>query len=62
MMLENKNYWKVENKGNKVGELMIYGVIDDVMSCGDEVTPETIDTEIKALGELDILNVYINSK
>ena len=60
-MLENKNYWKVENKGNKVGELMIYGVIDDVMSCGDEVTPETIDTEIKALGELDILNVYINS-
>lgn len=56
-----RNYWEVKAKANKVGELLLYGNISSESFWGDEVTPKTIDAELKALGELDVLNVYVNS-
>lgn len=54
-------YWEVRMKAEKIGELLLYGPISDAEFWGDEVTPTQIDAEIKALGELDTLNVRINS-
>ena len=54
-------YWEVKAKANKTGELLLYGEIASSQFWGDEVTPTQIDAEIKALGEIDTLNVYINS-
>lgn len=54
-------YWEVRSKADKTGELLLYGIIAGAQSWGDEVTPTQIDAELKALGELDVLNVYVNS-
>lgn len=54
-------YWEVRAKADKTGELLLYGIIAGAQMWGDEVTPTQIDAELKALGELDVLNVYVNS-
>lgn len=54
-------YWEVRMKGDRVGELLLYGTIASAKFWGDEVTPKQIDADLKALGELDTLNVHINS-
>jgi ATP-dependent Clp protease protease subunit len=54
-------YCEVRAKANKTGELLLYGDIASASYWGEEVTPKTIDDEIKALGEIDTLNVYVNS-
>lgn len=54
-------YWEVKAKANKTGELLIYGDIASEEIWGGEITPIQIDTELKALGEVDTLNVYVNS-
>jgi ATP-dependent Clp protease protease subunit len=56
-----KRYWEVKAKANKTGELLLYGDIASAQMWGDEITPTQIDDELKALGELDVLNVYISS-
>lgn len=57
----SKKYWEVKAKANKTGELLLYGDIASAQMWGDEITPKTIDAELKALGEIDTLNVYVNS-
>ena len=57
----SKKYWEIRAAKNKTGELLIYGDIASSAIWNDEITPKTIDAELKALGELDVLNVYINS-
>lgn len=54
-------YWSITAKANRVGELTLYGEIANNEVFGDEVTPKKIDEELKKLGELEILNVYVNS-
>lgn len=54
-------YWEVKAAANKTGELLLYGDISDSKTWGDEITPLQIDAELKALGEIDALNVYCNS-
>jgi len=54
-------YWEVKMKADRVGELLLYGPISNEQVWGDEVTPKMIDADLKALGELDTLNVRINS-
>ena len=54
-------YWEVKMAAAKVGELLLYGSISNDQFWGDEITPKQIDAELKALGELDTLNVRINS-
>jgi len=56
-----KKYWEVKAKANKTGELLLYGNISSDSFWGDEITPKTIDAELKALGEINTLNVYVNS-
>lgn len=54
-------YWEVRMKADRVGELLLYGPIASTQFWGDEVSPKQIDADLKALGELDTLNVRINS-
>jgi ATP-dependent Clp protease protease subunit len=54
-------FWNVKMLAPRVGELMLYGMIADEQFWGDEVTAKQIDADLKALGELDVLNVRINS-
>ena len=54
-------YWDVKLKANKTGELLLYGDISNSQYWGDEVTPTQIDADLKALGDIDTLNVRINS-
>ena len=45
----------------KTGELLLYGIIESTSWWGDEVTPRQFKKDLDALGEIDVLNVYINS-
>lgn len=54
-------YWEVKLKADRVGELLLYGLISNEQFWGDEVTPKQIDADLKALGELDELIIRINS-
>lgn len=44
-----------------MGELQLYGPISSTSWWGDEVTPKQFSDELKALGDIETLNVYINS-
>ncbi len=44
-----------------VGEIYIYGEIDDFKWWGDEVTPTDIKEELEKLKDVDSINVYVNS-
>jgi ATP-dependent Clp protease protease subunit len=54
-------FWEVKAKANKTGELLIYGDITSTSYWGDEITPKAIDSAMKELGDIDTLNVYVNS-
>lgn len=61
-----KPFWKMQNAVDnpRVGELSIYGVIgsDDGWSwLFDELTPKQFKTDLDELGDIDTLNVMINS-
>ena len=45
----------------KIGEVYIYGEIDDFKWWGDEVTPTDIKDELAKLKDVDEINVYVNS-
>ncbi|MCK9518059.1 MAG: head maturation protease, ClpP-related [Anaerovoracaceae bacterium] len=60
-MPKNK-FWQFRNQGDsKVGELLLYGIIESSTWWGDEVTPQSFKKELDALGDIDVLNIYINS-
>lgn len=54
-------YWNVKAQSDKTGELYLYGDITSSKYCDEDVTPKDIDNELKALGDIDTLNVYVNS-
>ncbi len=45
----------------KIGEVYIYGEIDDFKWWGDEVTPTDIKEELEKLKDVNEVNVYVNS-
>lgn len=53
-------FWNLKKTGNSA-ELLIYGEISDMVFWGDEVVPKDIDTELKAMGDVDEIVVRINS-
>lgn len=55
-----KNWFKVLVKAN-VGEIYIYGVIEDMVFWGDEVTPTYIKEELDKLKDVDSIMLYVNS-
>jgi len=58
---KNKKFWNFKALDGKTGELTLYGEISDVSWWDDEVTPKQFKEDMDALGEIDTLNVYINS-
>lgn len=58
-----KRFWtiKAAKDDPKVGELLIYGTISDSTWWGDEVTPKQFKKDLDALGDVDTINVFINS-
>lgn len=56
-----KKFWNFKAKDDKTGELLIYGEIASSTWWGDEVTPKQFKEELDALGDIETLNVFINS-
>ena len=56
-----KKFWNFKTLDEKTSELTIYGEISDVTWWGDEITPKQFKEELDALGDIDTLNIYINS-
>jgi len=60
-MPKNK-FWQFRNQeGSKVGELLLYGLIESTTWWGDEVTPMKFKQDLEGLGDITLLNIYINS-
>lgn len=60
-MPKNKKFWQFKNLTEKKGELLLYGPISEYSWWGDEVTPKQFAEDLKALGDIDELDVRINS-
>ncbi|MDD5037658.1 MAG: Clp protease ClpP [Methylococcaceae bacterium] len=56
-------FWTIRaaKEDPKVGELLLYGLISNSSWWGDEVTPKQFHEDLQALGDIDTLNIYINS-
>lgn len=54
-------FWSFKALDDKTGELVIYTEISNATWWGDEVTPKQFKADLDALGDIDILNIYINS-
>ena len=54
-------FWNFQAKGERTGELLLYGEISDVSWWGDEVTPKQFQQDLAEMGELDRLDIYVNS-
>lgn len=53
--------WNAVKKSEDVGEIDIYGPITSMTYWGDEVTPQQFADDIRAMGDIKTLNIYINS-
>lgn len=53
-------FWDFKAAGKK-GELYLYGEISDASWFGDEVTPAQFQKDLAALGDIDNLDIFINS-
>lgn len=60
-MVKIKKFWKLKVLDEKTGELTLYGEISNEIWWGDEVTPKEFKADLDELGNIDILNIYINS-
>lgn len=58
---KNRKFWNFKALDDKTGELTLYGEISNETWWGDEVTPKQFKEDLDALGDIDMLNVYINS-
>lgn len=55
-----KNWLQVKVAAN-VGEIYIYGEIEDIKWVEEDVTPTSIKEEIDKLKGVDLINIYVNS-
>lgn len=62
-MPKSKKFWEFRAAAGmeNTGELMLYGDISNDSWWGDEVTPQQFKEDLDALGNIDTLNVFINS-
>lgn len=56
-----KTFWEFRAAAPKKAELYLYGEIGDSTFWGDEVTPSGFAKDLAALGQIDQLDVFINS-
>lgn len=54
-------FWKFAKSAERVGELYLYGEVSSVSWYGDEVTPKQFKADLDAAGEIETLNIFINS-
>jgi ATP-dependent Clp protease protease subunit len=54
-------FWSFKAAAEKKGELYLYGEISDTSWWGDEVTPAQFQKDLAALGDIETLDVFINS-
>lgn len=57
----NNKFWAFKQLSDKKGELYLYGEIASSTWFGDEATPKKFKADLDALGDIDALDVYINS-
>ena len=59
-----KRFWEVRAAANKAkaGEVLLYGPISSSTWLGDEVTPKQFKADLDGLGEVDTIDLYINSE
>ena len=60
-MKVKKKFWNLKALDEKTGELTLYGEISNETWWGDEVTPKEFKADLDKLGDIDTLNIYINS-
>ncbi len=58
---KKKKFWNFKALDEKTGELTLYGEISNEIWWGDEVTPKQFKEDLDALGDIEVLNVFINS-
>jgi len=58
---KDKKFWEVKAAANDVGELYIYGDIVSHKWDDTDVTVKDFAEDLKALGDLKTLNIYLNS-
>lgn len=56
-----KTFWDFRAAAPKKAELYLYGEISDATWFGDEVTPAQFQKDLAALGDIDNLDIFINS-
>lgn len=63
MHLSKRKFWtfRAAAEDSSVGELLIYGPISETSWWGDEVSPKQFHEDLRALGDIEELHVYINS-
>lgn len=59
--MKGRKFWNLKKIDDKTGELTLYGEISDTTWWGDEITPKQFKEDLDALGDIETLNVYINS-
>jgi ATP-dependent Clp protease protease subunit len=57
-----KPFWQFRAATKDAGELLLYGPISSTSWWGDEVTPKQFADDLKALGDISELTVYMNSE
>lgn len=60
-MGKDKKFWEVKAAANDVGELYIYGDITSYKWNDADITAKDFAEDLKALGDLKTLNIYLNS-
>lgn len=61
MIMKKKKFWNLKALDEKTGELTLYGEISNETWWGDEVTPKEFKADLDKLGDINTLNIYINS-
>jgi len=63
MVGKGKRIWEIRAAASepKVGEVLLYGTFANMSWWGDEVTPKQFREDLKALGDIDELRVFVNS-
>ncbi|PRX39515.1 ATP-dependent Clp protease protease subunit [Planifilum fimeticola] len=56
-----KKFWEVQNVADNTGELYIYGEITPHKWDDTDTTAQSFKEDLEALGDIKMLNVYINS-
>lgn len=57
----NNKFWNFKSESNNEASLDLYGEIATTSWWGDEVTPKEFKNELDKLGNIEVLNIYINS-